>query len=230
MIPTNKNVLVDREKYIGSSEISTIMGINHFKDRFSLLLEKAGLKEPEIVDNEYVNFGSEIEKYIRDYINKDYQDDLFVEDTIIKEQDIISLRTNYDGKNSDTALEIKSTSIIHENIDDYKYYLVQLLYGMMLANYNKGILAIYKRNEDFEIKFEPERLQIFTIKLDDYKDLCVEIMESVEQFRIDLEKVKNNPFTSEEDLINNDVVSLAHEVIKLENQLQAYKELTKRYE
>lgn len=229
MTPTNKNVLVNREKYIGSSEISTIMGINHFKDRFTLLLEKAGLKEPEIVDNEYVNFGSEIEKYIRDYINKDYEDK-FKEDTIIKEQEIISLRTNYDGLNSDTALEIKSTSIIHENVDDYKYYLVQLLYGMMLANVDNGILAVYKRNENFELNFEPERLQIFVIKLDDYKDLCYEIMEEVTRFRLDLEKIKVNPFLTEEDLIDNSVVSLAHEVIKLENQLQSYKELVKKYD
>jgi len=230
MTPTNKNVLIEREKYIGSSEISTIMGINHFKKRYDLLLEKAGLKEPEIVDNEYVNFGSEIEKYIRDYINKDYQDDLFVENTIIKEQDIISLRTNYDGLNSDTALEIKSTSIIHENASEYVYYLVQLLYGMMLANVEKGILAVYKRNEDFKVEFEPDRLQIFTITLKQYKTLCEEINEAVEQFRIDLKKIKENPFLTEQDLIDTSIVSIANVVVDLEKQLQHYDELKKEHE
>ena len=230
MTPTNKNVLINREKYIGSSEISTIMGINKFKTRFNLLLEKAGLKEPEIVDNEYVNFGSEIEKHIRDYINKDYQDDLFVENTITKEQDIISLRTNYDGLNSDTALEIKSTSIIHENASEYVYYLVQLLYGMMLANVEKGILAVYKRNEDFKVEFEPNRLQIFTITLKQYKTLCEEINEAVEQFRIDLEKIKKNPFLTEQDLIDTSIVSVANIVVELEKKLQHYDELKKEYE
>ena len=230
MTPTNKNVLVEREKYIGSSEISTIMGINHFKKRYDLLLEKAGLKEPEKVDNEYVNFGSEIEKYIRDYINKDYQDDLFVENTIIKEQDIISLRTNYDGLNSDTALEIKSTSIIHENASEYVYYLVQLLYGMMLANVEKGILAVYKRNEDFKVEFEPDRLQIFTITLSQYKTLCDEINEAVEQFRIDLQKLKENPFLTEEELIDTSIVSIAHIVVELEEKLKQYDDLKKEHE
>lgn len=229
MTPTNKNVLIDREKYVGSSEISTIMGINHFKTRFNLLLEKAGLQEPEIVENEYVEFGSKIEKYIRDYINKDYEDK-FKEDTIIKDHDILKLRTNYDGLNSDTALEIKSTSIIHDDINDYKYYLVQLLYGMMLANVDKGILAVYKRNDNFEVVFDAKRLQIFHVNIDDYKDLCVEIMEEIEKFCIDLKKLKENPFLTEEELIDNSVVSLSKEVIKLEKQLQSYDELKKKYE
>ena len=40
-----QNVRVDREKYIGGSDIPIIMGISQFKTRFDLLLEKAGLKE-----------------------------------------------------------------------------------------------------------------------------------------------------------------------------------------
>ena len=130
--PTNQNVLVDRNLYIGGSEISTIMGINPFKTRWQLLQEKAGLVESEIVDNAYVDYGSEMEKYIRDYVNflDEYKDDQFYEDTLVKEEDIISIRCNVDGRNSNTILEVKTTSQIHDNLDDYKYYLVQLLYYM----------------------------------------------------------------------------------------------------
>ena len=70
-MPTNPNVLVDREKYLGSSEISTIMGINPFETRYNLLLKKAGLLEKKEFSNNYTEFGMTIEKYIRNYINKD---------------------------------------------------------------------------------------------------------------------------------------------------------------
>ena len=39
------DVTIDRDKYIGGSDIPIIMGISSFKTRWDLLLEKAGLKE-----------------------------------------------------------------------------------------------------------------------------------------------------------------------------------------
>lgn len=217
-----QDVKVDRYKYIGGSDIPIIMGISHFKSRYDLLLEKAQLKEDEFDGNEYTEYGNIMEPKIRQYINVFFKRD-FKEDKLIKDD----VRCHFDGIDKDMILEIKTTSQVHENILEYKVYLVQLLFYMMYANKQDGMLCVYARPEDFDESFDSDRLQIFTIKLDDYKELCVEIMESVEQFRIDLKKLKENPFTTEEELINNSVVLLANKVIKLEERLKIYDEIIK---
>ena len=220
-----QDVKKERYRYIGGSDVPIIMGISHFKDRFTLLLEKAQLKEIEDVSNEFTKYGNIMEPKIRQYINVLFKRE-FKEDKLIKDD----VRCHYDGIDNDMILEIKTTSQIYENVNDYKVYLVQLLFYMMYANKDNGMLAVYERPEDFDERFDSDRLQIFTIKLNDYKDLCVEIMEEVEKFRQDLQRIKENPFLTEEDLIDNSVVSLAHEVISLEQQLQSYKELVKKYD
>lgn len=220
-----KSVSEDREKFIGGSDVPIIMGLSHFKDRFILLLEKAGLKEIEQVNNSYVEYGNIMEPKIRQYINTLFQRN-FKEDKLIKDD----IRCHFDGIDDDMILEIKTSSAIHENINDYKIYLVQLLFYMMNANIENGMLAIYERPSDFDENFDSDRLQIFTIKKSDYKELCDEINEAVKQFRIDLDKMRSNPFITEEELVNTNVVSLAHEVIKLEKRLEAYKEITKQYD
>lgn len=227
-MPTNKNVLINREQYIGSSEISAILGINKFKTRWELLQEKAGIVEPEEVDNEYTRFGEKFEPLIRGFINET-EKDKFVEDTVVEEHDIISNRCNYDGKNKTTALEIKTTSIVHEDIRGYKYYVVQLLWGMMLGNLKKGKLAVYHR-ESFDEEFDPFKLQIFDINIKDYKDWIEEINLAVEQFRIDLQKLKENPFMSEEDLYPKELVEIGNKLIELEEALLGYKEVQKIYD
>lgn len=220
-----QDVKKDRYKFLGGSDIPIIMGISHFKSRYDLLLEKAQLKDDDFEGNDFTNYGNIMEPKIRQYINTLYQRN-FVEDKLEKGD----IRVHFDGIDDEMILEIKTTSIIHENILDYKVYLVQLLFYMMNANKDKGILAVYERPDDFDEKFDDDRLQVLFISIDDYKELCVEIMESVEQFRIDLAKIKENPFLTEEDLMPTDVVSLANEVVKLEKSLQQYKELTKRYD
>ena len=63
--PTNANVLVDRIHRLGGSEIPSVMGISPFKTRWQLLQEKAGIIEPEVVDNKFVDYGMEMEKYMQ---------------------------------------------------------------------------------------------------------------------------------------------------------------------
>ena len=220
-----QDVKTNRHLYIGGSDIPIIMGISHFKTRYDLLLEKAQLKEDDFDGNEYTEYGNIMEPKIRQYVNV-FMNRNFKEDKLEKDD----IRCHFDGIDNDTILEIKTTSQIYQDVNAYKVYLVQLLFYMMNANIEKGILAVYERPDNFNEKFDSDRLYLYTIDINNYKKLCNEINEAVEQFRIDLKRIKENPFTTEEDLINTDVVSLAHQVIKLENQLQAYKELTKRYD
>lgn len=216
-------VTVDRDKYIGGSDIPIIMGISPFKTRFDLLLEKAGLKESDFTGNEYTEYGNVLEPKIRDFINQN-REDKFEEGKYI-ENDI---RCHTDGINKEMVLEIKTTSQIHEKVEDYKVYLVQLLFYMEYTKRKHGKLAVYHRPDDFNEEFEVERLTQYDIRLTDYKELLEQINKAVEQFRIDLAKVKENPFITEEELLPVDLTELSNKVVALENQLAEMKKTEKQ--
>ena len=222
-----QDVKIDREKYIGGSDIPIIMGLSHFKTRYQLLLEKAQLAKDEFEGNEYTEYGNIMEDKIRKHINE-FTKLNFVEDKLEKSD----IRCHFDGidKKNNVILEVKTTSQIHDNVKEYDVYLVQLLFYMMNANIENGMLAVYNRPQDFNDVFEEDRLQIFNIQLHDYDYLCDEIEKAVKQFRNDLQKLKDNPFTTEEELIETSVVELADKVIGLEIQLKKYDELKKKYD
>lgn len=211
-------VTIDRDKYIGGSDIPIIMGISPFKTRFDLLLEKAGLKENDFTGNEYTEYGNVLEPQIRDYINKKYN--LGFEEYKNINGDI---RVHLDGFNNASVLEIKTTSQIHNSIDEYKVYLVQLLFYMQEVNADFGRLAVYERPDDFNEEFDENRLTQYTICITDYKELLDQINKAVDQFRIDLAKVKENPFITEEELLPVDLTELSNKVVALENQLTEMK-------
>ena len=216
-------VTIDRDKYIGGSDIPVIMGISPFKTRFDLLLEKAGLKENNFNGNEYTEYGNVMEPKIRNYMceidHTDYKEDRLVKDDI---------RCHVDGYDGAYILEIKTTSQVHKNIDEYKVYLVQLLFYMYHYNKVNGQLCVYERPDDFNEKFDKKRLQIFDVELDDYQELIEQINNSVEQFRIDLIKVKQNPFITEEDLQPAELIETSNKLLEIEEQLKFYDELVKK--
>ena len=215
----------NREKYIGGSDIPIIMGLSQFKSRFDLLLEKAELKENNFDGNEYTDYGNILEPKIREHINRFYE-------TNFEEYKKINndIRCHLDGFNGQCVLEIKTTSQIKENVNDYKVYLVQLLFYMQNVEVERGMLAVYERPEDFNEEFDGERLQIFFININDHKELLDKINKAVEQFRIDLVKIKENPMLTEEDLIPTDLTELSNNILELEKQLAAYDELKKQYD
>ena len=221
------SVKEDRQKWIGGSDIPIIMGISPFTTRFDLLLYKAGLLENEFNGNEYTEYGNIMEPKIRNYINELYNTN-FIEGK--HENDKLGFRCHTDGENEDTILEIKTTSQIHDDIEEYKIYLVQLLFYMMNTNKNKGWLVVYKRPEDFNEEFDVQRLMLYQIDIDDYKGLCNEIQITVEQFKEDLQKVKDNPLITEEELMPIAVQNISKQIINIEQQIAQYKELTKQYD
>ena len=220
-----QDVRVDRNLYIGGSDIPILMGISSFKKRFDLLLEKAGLQDNDFEGNAFTEYGNVLEPKIREYINNQCKKP-FKEDKKI----IDDIRCHVDGWNEkDTILEIKTTSLIHSSVDDYKVYLVQLLFYMHCYGVKKGKLAVYERPKDFNTDFDENRLNIYDINIKDYKDLLEDILQAVDQFRRDLEKVKENPFITEEDLQPKELIELSNQVLALENQLAAYKALDDQY-
>lgn len=227
-----ETVKQDRDKYIGGSDIPIIMNLSPFKSRFDLLLEKAGYKEDTFEGNVYTEYGNKLEPFIRDWINANIREDLvYKEGKHIREAEdgeIIGVRIHTDGENDNCILEIKTTSQIYESVDDYKLYLVQLLFYMVNTGKEKGLLAVYERPEDLSEEFESKRLQLFDIKLEDYKELCSEIGAACEKFIEDLQKVKDNPFITEEELLPTEITDITARIIAFESQLDYLKSIEKK--
>lgn len=228
------SVSKDRDKYIGGSDIPIIMGISPFKKRYDLLLEKSGLKENDFTGNKFTEYGNIMESKIRDFINNDefyktqYHGD-FVEDKKI----IGNIRCHVDGYNEKKILEIKTTSQIHENVDDYNVYLVQLLFYMQNYKIDKGVLAVYERPEEidgnYDENFDETRLKTYEINIKDYEYLLNQINAAVVLFLEDLNKLKENPLLTEVELLPIDLARLSSEVVILETELAKMKEIEDRY-
>ena len=215
------DVTIDRDKHIGGSDIPAIMGISTFKTRWELLLEKAGLKEIEFTGNKYTIYGQKMEPKIRDFINCG-----MVSAFVPNKTTVGDMRCHTDGFNGGCVLEIKTTSHIYETVGEYKVYLVQLLKYMEVNNVTKGLLAVYKRPEDFNLEFDAKRLRTFEIDMSDYTELMAEVNAEIDKFRADLERLKNNPLLTEQDFFgNNELVALSSKVIVFENQLARLKEV-----
>lgn len=218
-----QEVTIDREKYIGGSDIPIILGISPFKSRYDLLLEKAGLKDVEFKGNKYTEYGNIMEPKLRNYVNI-YEDEPFEEGKYVDGD----IRCHTDGINSREVLEIKTTSQVHDNVQDYEVYLVQLLFYMCHTKKEYGTLVVYHRPEDFNEELNIENIQVFNINIKNYESKINEINEAVERFRIELKELKEKPLSTEEELLPIDLSSLAEKIVVLENRLIEMKELEKQ--
>ena len=217
----------DREKFLGGSDIPIIMDLSPFKTRFDLLLEKAGYKKDEFAGNIYTDYGNALEPLIRDFINSGIEDP-FTEGKHVREaeaDEIIGARIHTDGENSNTILEIKTTGEVTDDIEDYKLYLVQLVYYMTLTGKPYGLLAVYKRPEDMSRDFNPDNLHLFNIaRGEDYTEsLIAEVEKAIEHFIEDLAKVKDNPFITEAELLPAEIPDITNKILALESQLEMLK-------
>lgn len=228
------SVKQDRERYIGGSDIPVIMELSPYKTRYELLLEKAGLKDNDFAGNVYTEYGNALEPKIRDYINKSFKEPFkYKEGKHIREaegNEIIGVRIHTDGESPSSILEIKtcSSANISEDVNDYKIYLVQLLYYMVITDRKLGLLAVYERPDDLSEEFIPERLHKYTIDIENYTELVEEISAHVERFIEDLEKIKNNPFISEEELLPAEIPDIASRILAFEEQLSYMKRLEEK--
>ena len=217
----NKDTVTkDRGKFIGGSDLAGIMGLSPFIDRWTLLQQKAGLKERDFFGNEYTRYGDELEPIVRDYINEKYCRDF--EPAVKIDGD---LRGNCDGIDEGGLLEIKTTSHVYDTLDGYKGYLVQILFYMKIFNVQHAMLAVYHRNEDFSTDFDPSRLQVIPIDIKDHLDTMDEVEQAIEMFRKDLAELRENPLLCEEDFMPNEIVEVTGKIMELENQLAAYKQM-----
>lgn len=220
------DVTIDRDKYIGGSDIPVIMGISPFKTRYELLLEKAGMRESEFSGNRYTEYGNVLEPKIRDYINEQMPTGAKFEPNQVIHGDI---RCHTDGFNGYCVLEIKTTSHIYETLEEYKIYLVQLLKYMQENAVQSGLLAVYERDEDFDTDFDPKKLHIYEVDMEQHISLLNEVNAEIESFRGDLKRLKENPLLCEADFQPNEIVSLSNMVVILESRMAEYKKIEDQY-
>lgn len=222
------SVSVDRWKYIGGSDIPIIMNISSFKTRWDLLLEKAQITEDEFRGNKYTEYGNMMEPIIRNYISSELS--LEFEEgkhylSFGNNGDMVRIHTDGENEDTHTILEIKTTSQVHEDLEEYKHYLVQLLFYMMMRNFENGILAVYKRPDDFTLEFDKSRLQLFPVVLSEWDALIKDIKNSIVHFLEDLDKVRSNPFTTQEDLLPEDIEALASRLVEIKEQEEKFKDV-----
>ena len=214
------DVTIDRDKYIGGSDIPVIMGISSFNTRWNLLQEKAGLKENTFLGNKYTEYGKILEPQIRSYINRRLKNK-FEPNQVINGD----IRCNTDGFNGTCVLEIKTTSGICADVKDYKAYLVQLLLYMQENKVKKGKLAVYNRPDDFNTEFNVERLATFDIDIKEYKTLLDEVNVEIERFRNDLARLRENPLLCEQDFQPVELITISNKVVELETRIAELKAL-----
>ena len=230
-----ESVSQDREKFIGGSDIPIIMELSPFKSRFDLLLEKAGYKKNDFEGNVFTEYGNTMESKIRDHVNSSLIS-TFVEGKHIMDvpeewcehPNGMRIRCHTDGEIDDAILEIKTTSQVFDSLDDYQLYLVQILFYMVMTGKETGLLAVYKRPDDMDETFNADNLQIWEIHLTDYHDEVENIKNAVSRFLDDLQKVKSNPFITEDELLPAEIPEITKRIIAFEQQVSRMKELEKK--
>ena len=220
-----ESVKQERWKFIGGSDIAIILGISPFKTRFRLLQEKAQIVEPEEVDNAYTRYGNVMEEKIREYINAENREqeiEEFTEGKYEEEGEPIGFRCHTDGQNCYSILEIKTTSDILGNLNIYK---AQLCFYMIKVGRSNGVLACYDRPEDMDETFDPDKLTVFYYTMDDFvaEGLVDKVNDAIDLFIADLQKLKENPFLAESDLISAELMEIADQVLSFEQRLAEIK-------
>ena len=240
----NENVLIDRHKYIGGSDLPSILDLNkkYGKTVYEFAKIKAGIIDNPFKGNEYTRYGQIMEPVIRDYINAEYNLN-FKEDTIINEE--LMLRGNCDGidRQNNLLLEVKTFG----KELDVEYYSHQIQFYMGLFDVPECYLVGYPRPDDFywgidyeleneityfNIEFNPNNLVIEKIKRD--KNKFKQISVKIEKFRNCIKLLKENPTMTEEEFYkyfynDNNLQVLTNEVAKLEIGLLKYKELEEKF-
>lgn len=180
------NVTANRHKYVGGSDVPTILGINPYKSQYELAREKTGIAKKEFITNSYIQFGNQLEPQIRAYINAIYGMN-FITETYVNDE--IGIRSNVDGIDIDKEilLEIKT----HGKQPKQAVYEAQMQLYLYQAGVDKGWLAMYERPDDFDMEFDDERLVIKEIQYD--ADQIADILDAIETFWIRCEYLKDNP-------------------------------------
>lgn len=150
-----------REKGIGGSDASAVMGMNPYKTNIDLFEEKIGRRIPEdISDRPYVKYGNAAEPLIRGLFAIDYQEYEveYHENRILQSKEHPFLQASLDGELTDREgrkgiLEIKTSNILQsmqyekwkDRIPDN--YYIQVLHYLLVTGYEFAVLRAHLISE-----------------------------------------------------------------------------------
>ena len=233
---SNPNVTIDRQKYIGGSDLPTILGLNtkYGTNIFEFAKQKAGIIPNTFKGNQYTKYGQIMEPIIRDYINS-IMGTNYLEDTVIDNNR--SYRGNTDGIDRNASTPIIEIKTFGEELDA-EYYTPQCQFYMETFNVNSVLLIGYKRPSDFytgvdydlendnsyfNIEFDPDRIVQVEILRD--RQMWKKIEMRIVAFKNAVNELKKNPNMSEtkfnEIFFGNDLISLSNELTILEDTLMS---------
>lgn len=240
----NPNVTIDRHKYVGGSDLPSILGLNskYGTSVFEFAKQKAGIIPNPFSGNQFTKYGQVMEPVIRDYINSKYQC-TYLEDTIVDSER--GYRGNTDGIDRNAEIPILEVKTFGEELD-VEYYTPQCQFYMETFNCDAVRLVGYKRPADFytgmdydlenddsyfNYEFDENRVVEHVIKRDPV--LWSKIEERINAFKKAVEELKANNDMTEEEFNNmfygNDLIVLSNKVAVLENTLASYKNIEKEY-
>lgn len=240
----NPNVTIDRQKYVGGSDLPSILGLNakYGTSVFEFAKQKAGIIPNPFSGNQFTKYGQVMEPVIRDYINSKYQVN-YLEDTIIDSER--GYRGNTDGIDRDAEIPILEVKTFGEELD-VEYYTAQCQFYMETFNQPYCRLVGYKRPADFytgmdydlentdnyfNFEFDENRLEEHVIERDPV--LWAKIEERIKAFKNVVEELKANPNMTEAEFndlfYGNELMVLSNKVAVLENTLATYKDIEKEY-
>lgn len=240
----NPNVTVDRHKYVGGSDLPTILGLNakYGTSIFDFAREKAGIIPNSFKGNQFTKYGQKMEPVIRDYINSLYGVN-YLEDTVIDTER--GYRGNTDGIDRDADIPILEIKTFGEELD-VDYYAAQCQFYMETFNKDACLLVGYKRPKDFytgvdydlenddsyfNLEFDENNIVIHTI----YRDatLWAKIEARIIAFKNAVAELRKSKEMTEEEFNNlfygTDLVSMSNKVAMLETQLNSFKDIEKEH-
>lgn len=241
---SNPNVTIDRHKYVGGSDLPTILGLNakYGTSIFEFAKEKAGIIPNSFKGNQFTKYGQKMEPVIRDYINSVYGVN-YLEDTII--DSTRGYRGNTDGIDRNADIPILEVKTFGEELD-VDYYTAQCQFYMETFNQDACLLVGYKRpvdfytgvdyeleNDDsyFNLEFDENNIVTHTI----YRDpkLWAKIEERIIAFKKAVEKLRKNHDMTEAEFnkifYGTDLIKASNKMAKLETKLLKYKDIEKEH-
>ena len=241
---SNPNVAINRNKYIGGSDLPSILGLNakYGISVFEFAKQKAGIIPNPFNGNQFTKYGQVMEPVIRDFINSVTKAN-YLEDTVIDEEK--GYRGNTDGIDRNADFPILEIKTFGEELD-VDYYTPQCQFYMETFNQDSCLLVGYKRPSDyytgvdyelenddsyFNYEFDENRLEEHVIKRD--PKMWAKIEERIKAFKKVVEELKQNPNMTEDEFnksfYGKELIVLTNLVANLENELISYKAKDNEY-
>lgn len=140
----------ENQKGIGGSEAATILGVNPYKSKFNLWLEKTGQVPREKVSNQYVEWGNLLEPVIRKKFQAETGFKVMQNNFVLQHDTHDFMVANLDGEVIDPSfggrgvLEIKTTS--EHNKKDWAegcptHYMCQLQHYLAVTGYEYAYIV-----------------------------------------------------------------------------------------